>query len=311
MVYFRAFGQVIRSELALPEFEPIAPGANTQPDVHIVRAKLPPVPRDTRNAGFFRVANGAVEFEAEGIVRIRVAARDLIEVDVLDDAREAEARLYVTGSGFGAWTFFAGRFPFHCGLVTISNQDARSHTPVGLAITGPSGVGKSTLTTALVQRGLGFMSDDVVVLDPIENGEIGITPSFARIKLWQDAADHFAIATGGLSRLHRDMEKFHVPFPQDSVIERARLGAVFRLRFDDETDKVACRRLPFPEALLELRSNIYRLDLVPALGLEEKVFELVSAILQQVPVFDLVRPRDYDRFDEAIDAILNEAEALA
>lgn len=304
MFYFRAFGQLIESELALPEFEPVDPliVASARPDLRIALCSLPPVPPEERNAGHFRVRDGVIDFEIADTVRIRVASRDRIEVDLLDGSREREARLFVTGSAFGAWTFLTGRIPFHCGLVTRAGQ--------GFAITGPSGVGKSTLTTALVQRGFGFMSDDVVVFDPVEDGAIEITPSFARIKLWQDAAEHFAIETATLNRLHTKFEKFHVPFPQESVIEQARLGGVFRLRFDDEADGVTCRKLDFPEALQELRTNIYRLDLVPALGLEEAAFALVSTILQSVPVYDLARPRDFDRFADTANAFEEAVERL-
>ena len=309
MFYFRAYGQVVESEIALPEFEPLPLRENQgaiKPDLRIVRRSLPPVPVEERNSEGFRIRDGVVDLEVRGIVRIRVASPACIEVDLLDPAREREARLYVTGSGFGIWVFATGRIPFHCGLVTRNG--------LGFAITGPSGVGKSTLTTALVQRGFGFMSDDVVVLDPVQEetgGErIAITPSFPRIKLWQDAADHFAIETQPLERLHRDMEKYHVPFPQEQVVEQARLAGVFRLRFDDDAPSPVCEALSFPEALRELRSNIYRPSLVTDLGLEETAFSLISKILQTVPVLDLARPRNLDRFQDTIDAFVSAVDGL-
>ncbi|MDJ0978925.1 MAG: hypothetical protein QNI87_10350 [Erythrobacter sp.] len=275
------------------------------PDLTIRRRSLPPVPREERNAGFFRVRDGVVDLDIEGIVRIRVASEELIEVDVLDAKREREARLYLTGSGFGAWTYLCGRFPFHCGLVTRNG--------LGFALTGPSGAGKSTLTAALVERGFGFMSDDVVVFDPGGASErirsVSVTPSFPRMKLWQDAADHLAIRTSPLARLHQDMDKFHVPFEPDRVVHEATLAGVFRLRFDDEREGVDCRPLASPEALRELRSNLYRQELVPALGLEEAAFRMILNVLQTVPVFDLSRPRDFSCFDATLDAVVAQVAA--
>ncbi|MEM9310570.1 MAG: hypothetical protein AAGA34_03915 [Pseudomonadota bacterium] len=298
MHYFRAYGQLVESELPLPEFQSVSPGeigSGVQPDLRIVLRSLPGVPLEERNAGGFRVRDGVVDFEVADTVRIRVPNSERIEVDLLDGKRVREARLFVTGSAFGAWVFQSGRIPFHCGMVTQSGR--------GLAITGPSGVGKSTLTTALVDRGFGFMSDDVVVFDTIEGGAVRITPSFPRIKLWQDAADHLAIETAGLSRLHQDLEKFHVPFSADRVVESAALSAVFRLRFDEAYEGVQCRRLAIPEAMLVLRENIYRPALVPALGLETTAFNLIATILQNVPVFDLSRPQNFDGFEATIEAI--------
>lgn len=300
MFYLRAFGRTIESELAFPEFEPIDPGEGRSaplPDLRIARVALPPIPPEARNAGMFRVHDGVIEFEVSGIVRVRVASAERIEVELLDPAREREARLFVTGSAFGAWTYLTGRFPFHCGLVT--------HKGAGIAITGPSGAGKSTLTTALMKRGLGFMSDDVVVIEPGGHGRVEVTASFPRIKLWQDAADHFAIETAELSQLHCELEKFHVPFPPDKIVERAPLRAVFRLRFDEESAAVTCRPLPLHEALLELRANLYRPQLVGALGLEEAAFALLTGMLAHVPVYDLARPRDFACFDATITAMLD------
>ena len=305
MFLFRAFGRVIESELALPEFEQIDATSGrspVRPDLRIALAKLPPIPRDERNAEFFRVRDGVIDFEVDDIVRIRIPNAKLIEVDILDPERERDARLFVTGSAFGAWTYLSGRIPFHCGLVTRQGK--------GFAITGPSGVGKSTLTTALVERDFGFMSDDVVVFDQPNGPETVITPSFARIKLWQDAADHFAIDTTQFSRLHHDMDKYHVPFPQDKIVEQANLAAVFRLKFDDEAGHVVCRRLSHLDSLKELRGNIYRLALVPALNLEQDAFKLISNILMSVPVFEISRPRCFDRFDETIEAFEREVSTL-
>lgn len=304
MFVFRGFGQIIQSDLAIPEFEQIASpdGAAIKPDLRIVRRSLPPVPAAELNAEFFRVKDGVIDFEIEGIVRVRIPDRHVIEYNLVDPEREREARLYVTGSAFGAWTFLTGRFPFHCGLVTKGE--------FGVALTGPSGAGKSTLTTALVEHGFGFMSDDVVVFDQPDPDTTTIIPSFARIKLWQDAADHFAIQTGGLNRLHAEMEKFHVPFPQDKIVEHAVLGAVFRLKFEDDCESVTCRRLSHLEALKELRANIYRLALIPELGLEGEAFRMVTNILKTVPVFEITRPRDFDRFDETIAAITAQVDAL-
>ena len=105
----------------------------------------------------------------------------------------------------------------------------------------------SPLTSALVQRVLGLMSDDVVLLDAVEGSSdwedrcVTVTPSFARIKLWQDSAEQLDIDTSKLSRLARGEEKYHVPFPQDRVAETAQLAGVFALTFNDAFEQPECR----------------------------------------------------------------------
>lgn len=294
MFLYRAFGQIIGSDLELPEFEKIR-DQNPQPDVQIIFQSLPPLKPQDQNAGMFQVRDGTIAFEVEDVLRLRVAEADKIEIEILDPDREADARLYLTGSGFGAWSFFSGKIPFHCGLVVERGM--------GFAITGPSGVGKSTMTTALVKNGFGFMSDDVVILSPAGASETHITPSFPRIKLWADAANHFAIETSDLKPVHGQMDKFHVPFPPEQVVEQAKLEAVYLLKEIDVGDEASFTRLSDFQALRVLRENIYRPDLIHALGLEPIAFRLLSNIANTVPVFEIARPKDFSRLSETVQSI--------
>lgn len=302
MYFYRAFGQTIQSQLELPEFETIR-DKDPRPDVQIICQSLPPLKPEDRNAGMFQVRDGIIAFEVEDVLRLRVAEADKIQIEILDPDKETEARLYLTGSGFGAWSFFSGKIPFHCGLV--------AQRGMGFAITGPSGVGKSTLTTALVKNGFGFMSDDVVILSPAGASETRITPSFPRIKLWADAAHHFAIETRDLKPIHGRMDKFHVPFPPEQIVEQAKLGAVYLLKEIDAGDEPSFARLSDSRALRVLRENIYRPDLIDALGLESTAFRLLSNIAKTVPVFEIARPKDFSLFAEQVQTISDSIESIA
>ena len=67
---------------------------------------------------------------------------------------------------------------------------------VAVAIIGPSGAGKSTTAAALLRRGAGLLSDDVVVIDDA-NGRIMALPteSHLRLKTGQDVASGVASLT--------------------------------------------------------------------------------------------------------------------
>jgi hypothetical protein len=62
----------------------------------------------------------------------------------------------------------------------------------GVLLSGPSGAGKSTLTLALVQAGMGFLSDDVVFLERDGSGDATTALGFAdTVGLSQFAAERF------------------------------------------------------------------------------------------------------------------------
>lgn len=285
---YRAYGQFIRSDLKLPEFTEVTIPQDSSA-IRIRQVALPKTDPSLRNAGMYRVQNGVIDLDVPEIVRIRVASRDEIQIDIPSPEREREARLYLTGSGFGALSYLQSRVPFHCGLVVEES--------CGFAITGPSGIGKSTLTTAFVQDGFGFMSDDVVLLDDREDG-VFITPSFPRIKLWQDAIDQFDIRADDLDPLHYAEDKFHIPFEEGKIIQHARLSGVFLLKYCDQGSDL--KRVNKHRALEILRENIYRLALIEPLHLEAQVFKLLSKIAATIPIYEVSRPQDLSLLPETL-----------
>lgn len=293
--WYRAYGQTIQSELELPELYRADPQGGPA-DVRVERAELPALTDEQINAGFYHVSPEGVSFEVKDTVRIRAARADLIQVHVLDPSRESDARLFLTGSGFGALSYLKGLFPFHA--AGVADQG------LACAVCGVSGVGKSTLTMGLMRRGFGFISDDVVLLEAAPGGAAPrLRPSFPRLKLWQDAVRHYAIAPERTSQIHREIEKFHVPLEADQVIETSDLKAVYELVDADPGTALAIDALGKAEALLTLRANMYRLDLIQALGLEARVFQTLGTIASTVPCFRIRRPKDTNQMDASIDAI--------
>ncbi len=95
------------------------------------------------------------------------------------DVSDKEVRLFFDGSVYGAIAWLNGLVPLHASAV--------SHAGGVHAFTGVSGEGKSTLAAALARRGLAVCSDDVLVLDLSDPGQVMALPGHRRLKLWADA----------------------------------------------------------------------------------------------------------------------------
>ncbi|MES2054944.1 MAG: hypothetical protein V4564_03315 [Pseudomonadota bacterium] len=92
---------------------------------------------------------------------------------------DGEVSLFFDGSVYGAIAWLNGLVPLHASAISYAGNV--------YAFTGVSGEGKSTLVAALAQRGLTVCSDDVLVLDLSDPGQVIAVPGHKRLKLWADA----------------------------------------------------------------------------------------------------------------------------
>ena len=76
-----------------------------------------------------------------------------------------------------------------------------------VVLVGRSGVGKSTLATALRQRGYKCLGDDLCPISIGEDSTPYAAPAYPQAKLWQDALLHFGIDGAALRRIRPRMEE--------------------------------------------------------------------------------------------------------
>lgn len=124
--------------------------------------------------------------------RIRLVHRPEVHVDV--------GRLLVLGTGLALFAHRRGHPVLHGTTVRLGERD--------VMVCGPSGVGKSSVTAALLERGAELVADDVGILDGRR-----VRPGLPRIKLWADTARHAGLDPRALLRVHPDFDKVSVPTP--------------------------------------------------------------------------------------------------
>lgn len=135
---------------------------------------------------------GAVRFLVEGGESIRYA--------VEGDANEADARVFLWSTPWGALCFQRGLLLLHASAV---ERDGLVH---GFA--GPAGAGKSTLAMALAERGHPFFADDVLMLNPVLLArEATCWAHFASPKLDLHAAEMVRVGKTAPLRPGRDLRK--------------------------------------------------------------------------------------------------------
>lgn len=128
---------------------------------------------------------------------------------------------------------------FHASAVTIEER--------ALAVIGPSGAGKTSLAISMVLGGAGFLTDDVLALEPAGGGVVA-HPGSAIASLRVTEEDLAAGHAGRLGEILGRDDKTYVAV--DRAAPACRLGAVYFLTGSQAWQGIAPLSPPDPRLLL-------------------------------------------------------------
>ena len=174
---YEAYGMTASSEIELPELRAVSQIVG-HPDISVVLGNTPRggLAGGKQISPYIWVGENDFLLEVPRIARFRVIDGRKIIIDPYPNIDEDSVRVFLLGSALGALLFQRNLLVLHGNAVEIGDKC--------LICVGNSGVGKSTLTAAFMQRGYRVLADDVV---PVTDDGFAI-PGFPRIKLWQDVA---------------------------------------------------------------------------------------------------------------------------
>ena len=297
MTSYEVFGGVLQSDIEFPE---LPASGRSRPDWTLrCREGLVPL-ADAVLIGVEDLAGGVaarlelsrdrfrLRFDDTGSFDI---ARDGARIDwyPLPDASPAVVRADVLGRVLSVALHAAGDLCLHASAAAIDGK--------AIALVGPRGYGKSTLTMALVANGGHLIADDTVRLSGAPPRAAVAVPS---LRLREDAAARFGV---GL-----DPEVGDKVIVRDAPVAAERwlpVDAIYVLvpRASDGAPALVRReRLGSFESTLAL---VRHGKIAPLLGGQEaaSVLPRASAVANAVPVFALEVARDLERVDAAARAL--------
>ncbi|HYD97747.1 MAG TPA: hypothetical protein VEH84_00065 [Alphaproteobacteria bacterium] len=245
-------GLRVESDLPLPELLPWR-GDDRPADIEIRLGEVPDRLEGAVHEGpLLQVAaDGTCRYAIAGVAAYRVAGGRHVTVQPWMEPTATDIRVFLLGSVFGFLCHQRGLLPLHAGCVEIGGHV--------VALAGPSGVGKSTLTAAFLRRGFRVLADDVTVVDVAAPGGPLVLPSFPRVKLWRDAMDGLGVAPDGLVRVRREMDKFQLPLPGAAFLAEPRpLAAVYHLGVAGDERNAGIDPLRGTAAVSALVEAVYR-----------------------------------------------------
>lgn len=284
-------GLVVESEIPLAGV-PEAEWTGEEPDVKVRRGQVPHFLHGTLTSGPNWCFSGdKFLFSVPRVARIQVNSGREIVAEC--EGPEADAVPFLLGTAFGVL--------LHQRNSLILHASAVSHHGRAIALCGPSGVGKSTLSAALCESGCGFLSDDVSSIS-FENAQARVFPDSRQHRLWHDSIEKLSLAERKGEAVRESIEKYHVePACKGDAMPLAKIIVLRKSEFPKTSPVI--EPLGLSDAAALLRADVYRSRLAASMGRNEALFSQIARLLSQVKVYRLIRPLESARLEEVVELL--------
>ncbi len=213
-----AYGLSIDSDFALPE---LAAGCGREPDVTIRAGSVPETLEEPYAVSvLYHAAPGRFLLNMPRIARYLAVDGNAIVIERAAGADEADVRVFLLGSVFGAVLHQRGVLPLHGSAVAAASG--------AVLFLGASVSGKSTLAAEFQRRSYRVLADDICAIAPGPDRVAHLWPGYPSLHLWPDAADKLGVAFAGLPRVRPKLEKYSLRVDRFST-ESLPVSAIYGL----------------------------------------------------------------------------------
>lgn len=259
---FRAYGLTIASEFEIiggTRLERVLPSA----DIIIAAGDTAIGDIEAINGPYSRCGNGLL-FDAAGIARYFAPSPNHLFIEPYRnaDARQIGELLIATALPMLIW--MRGGIILHAAGIVPDGMDC------AIAITGPSGIGKSVLAGSLIEQGGRLVGDD---------------------SLWLTLRGNKSFISGLSATMFRaqglNSPRTEIAIPPNSQKSEAELGAIIALRIESGAMQTTPRRLHGADAIEAFLQNRHRPKIPAILGLEAALLPQCMLHCQALPIYGL------------------------
>ncbi|SEQ49359.1 AAA family ATPase [Butyrivibrio sp. TB] len=174
----------------------------------------------------------------------------------------------------------------------------------GIIISGFSGAGKSSIAQELIERGCGFLSDDLIRIRQIDDVNY-MCPANPERKLCFDTAEKYNYDITTLRRvIDEDREKYYLK-ENDNYIDKLMKAQVFIILDVDDIKEVKYEEITGGEKIKQIMECLFRLSAYKEFGQEPALFMRMMSLANQISLYKITRPREGDTIAQRADFILD------
>lgn len=291
---YKVYGLNIRSEIEINEFEKL--NAILEDEVVTISYSImdDEIKKSISEGRKIQLEKDKIWFHIDNIATYCITTGNKIEVEVCENTNIQLMKIYIMCSCLGFIMLQRDMVAIHGGVIEMDSN--------AVIFTGDRGAGKSTLTTALREKGYKFISDDVAGITFDEAPYV--MPGFPYQKLCESAMDKFGYDKEKNTSFMSDKEvKYIVPAKDEFINEPRKLKAIVKLTVGD-VEEVTIEKLSGAEKLNNIINNIYRGEYIKSLGgMNPKYFKKCLNMAQNINFYVVTRPKDQFTVDKQIELI--------
>ena len=206
-----------------------------------------------------------------------------------DDNARAEADLWFRGSVYAAIAAINGLIPLHASAV---EQDGQV-----IAITGPTGAGKSTLAAALATNGLPLFCDDTLLALPQASASALCLPGHKRLKLDEAAASLAGAKTA--ETVSPNVAKRYSEVPMSTRDQLAKLHTLIVL---SDAEAAEVKEISAGQAIAALLQDHYTVEFgqLAAKRGQADYWRSITKLVANVRCIEFARPKAAATFGSSL-----------
>ncbi len=204
-------------------------------------------------------------------------------------------RSYILGWGMSMLALQRRELAMHCSAVA----DDRG----AILICGESGCGKSTVTTAFLERGYRLMADDMALVENMTDGKTIAKPAFPYQKLCEDVAISRGYDLKQLIHINEIKGKYLVPYQGDFLINSEVIRGMIILRKSCDDD-LKVRELLGLDRFYACVNNLFLRHLLCEKKYDPIIGSQCLKMASAVPMELIERPAEKDTLNQVIEAAM-------
>ncbi|WP_148278347.1 hypothetical protein [Salinibacter ruber] len=302
------YGVTVATDLDLI---PSLPPRSDTPDLHVVAASEPiefadqdlfysSPTRDPDSVPAIRLYRVEDRFVARFVDAATFSiGSERIEYLLHDDTYAYALELWLLGTVLAFWLEWRGVPALHASAVALGDG------AVGFLASKQGG--KTTLAMSLLQQGHPLLTDDLLPLG-VEGDAIRGQPGYPQMRMWPAHVRHFVDNSDSLRRAHPYTDKRRVPIGTDGLGTFCDdVRPLQALYLPERTDKTSIQIQPVAptEALKAALRHSFLPRLVEAASWQARRLNVLSQLVEQIPVWQLTYPEGIEHLPRVADAILD------